>query len=102
MKLDKHRLGDGTDLVLLQLVGQEEGPQIGGGSSTRRKNADRRTAFAASLRKEAAADEVTEAAAEAPAEEAAEDATATAVAEAPEETTPEAPEAEGGEDKAAE
>lgn len=102
VKLDKHRLGDGTDLVLLQLVGQEEGPQIGGGSSTRRKTADRRTAFAASLRKGAAADEVTEAAAEAPAEEPAEDATATAVAEAPEETTTEAPEAEGGEDKAAE
>lgn len=52
IKLDKHRLGDGTDLVLLQLVGQEEGPQIGGGTSNRRKAADRRTAFAASLRKE--------------------------------------------------
>lgn len=52
IKLDKHRLGDGTDLVLLQLVGQEEGPQIGGGTSNRRKAADRRTAFAAGLRKE--------------------------------------------------
>ena len=32
VKLDKHRLGDGTDLVLLQLVGQEDGPQVGGGA----------------------------------------------------------------------
>ena len=36
---------------MLQLVGEEEGPQIGGGTSTRRKQADRRTAYAASLRK---------------------------------------------------
>ena len=64
VKLDKHRLGDGTDLVLLQLVGQEEGPQIGGGTSNRRKAADRRTAFAASIRKEAAAPVAEEAPAE--------------------------------------
>ena len=51
IKLGKHRLGDGTDLVLLQLVGKEEGPQIGGGVSRRRQIADARTAFAASLRK---------------------------------------------------
>ena len=51
IKLDKHRLGDGTDLVLLQLVGKEEGPQIGGGVSRRRQIADARTAFAAGLRK---------------------------------------------------
>ena len=104
IKLDKHRLGDGTDLVLLQLVGQEEGPQIGGGTSNRRKAADKRTAFAAGLRKDSpAAGE---------AEEADASATATAVAEeeapeaevAPEETaedTAAAPETEsdGGEDK---
>lgn len=47
VKLDKHRLGDGTDLVLLQLVGREDGPQVGGGTSSRRKQADKRTAFAA-------------------------------------------------------
>ncbi len=87
VKLDKHRLGDGTDLVLLELVGQEEGPQIGGGTSNRRKAADRRTAFAASIRKEAAAP----VAEEAPAEE---DDTATAVAEPVEEPAAEAPEAE--------
>jgi large subunit ribosomal protein L17 len=49
IKLDKHRLGDGTDLVLLQLVGREDGPQIGGGGSKRRKSADKRTAFAEGL-----------------------------------------------------
>ena len=52
IKLGKHRLGDGTDLVLLQLVGKEEGPQIGGGVSKRRQIADARTAFAAGLRKD--------------------------------------------------
>ena len=78
IKLDKHRLGDGTDLVLLQLVGQEEGPQVGSGTSRRRQTADARTAYAASLRKEAGgatavADDASEEAApadEAPAEEA--------------------------------
>ena len=49
VKLDKHRLGDGTDLVLLQLVGREDGPQIGGSGSKRRKAADKRTAFAEGL-----------------------------------------------------
>ena len=86
VKLDKHRLGDGTDLVLLELVGQEEGPQIGGGTSNRRKAADRRTAFAASIRKDAAAAETEEAPAD-------EEDTATAVAEPVEEPAAEAPEA---------
>ncbi len=31
VKLGKHRLGDGTDLVSSQLVGREDGPQVGGG-----------------------------------------------------------------------
>lgn len=56
IKLGKHRLGDGSDLVLLQLVGKEEGPQIRGGRSRRREQADNRTAYAAKLRKGAAAD----------------------------------------------
>jgi hypothetical protein len=38
--------------VILQLVGREDGPQIGGGTSVRRQRADKRTAFAASLRKD--------------------------------------------------
>ena len=53
VKLGKHRLGDGTDLVLLQLVGVEEGPQVGGGTSGRRRRADHRTVYAAGLRKRA-------------------------------------------------
>jgi len=49
VKLDKHRLGDGTDLVLLQLVGREDGPQVGGGASSRRRKANKRTTLAAQL-----------------------------------------------------
>ncbi|MSR28910.1 MAG: 50S ribosomal protein L17 [Phycisphaerales bacterium] len=55
IKLDRRRLGDAADLVVLQLVGREGGSQVSGGSSGRRKGADRRTAFAAKLRKSAAA-----------------------------------------------
>jgi large subunit ribosomal protein L17 len=53
VKLGKHRLGDGADVVLLQLVGKEEGPELGGGVSRRREQANRRTAFAAKVRKAA-------------------------------------------------
>lgn len=73
VKTGRHRLGDGTDLVILQLVGVEEGPEIGGGRSHRREQADRRTDFAAKLRKAGGGD------------------SAAAVAE-PEETAPAAPE----------
>lgn len=73
VKLGRHRLGDGTDLVMLQLVGREEGPQIGGGKSRRRAAADNRTAFAAKLRKASASDaKAATAVAEAPAAETAE------------------------------
>jgi large subunit ribosomal protein L17 len=91
IKLDKHRLGDGTDLVLLQLVGHEEGPQVGSGTSRRRQTADNRTAFAASLRKDGGA---ATAVAEEPAPE----------AEAPEAEAPEAeaPEADSSEEKSSE
>lgn len=54
VKLGKHRLGDATDLVLLQLVGKEAGSNVSGNRSTRRVTADRRTAYAAKLRKSAA------------------------------------------------
>lgn len=50
----RHRLGDGTDIVILQLVGEEDGPEIGGGVSTRRQRANNRAAFAARLRKDGA------------------------------------------------
>jgi large subunit ribosomal protein L17 len=55
VKLDKRRLGDATDLVVLQLVGGEEGPQVKGRKSTRRTGADKRTAFAKKAREKAAA-----------------------------------------------
>ena len=73
----RHRLGDGADLVILQLVGEEGGAEIGGGVSGRRRQADKRTAFAeglqqnrggAAVAEEAPVEEVT---AEAPVEEAA-------------------------------
>lgn len=44
-KLGKHRIGDGGELVVLQFVGGEEGPEIGGRRSGRRATADRRTAY---------------------------------------------------------
>jgi large subunit ribosomal protein L17 len=84
VKTGRHRLGDGSDLVLLQLVGVEEGPEVGGGTSGRRRQADRRTAYAANLRKGAAAKEEAEKA-------------ATAVEESPEpEPDAETPETEAG------
>lgn len=55
VKLDKRRLGDATDLVILQLVGNDEGPQVKGRKSTRRSNADKRTAFAKKAKEKAAA-----------------------------------------------
>ncbi len=55
VKLGKWRIGDASPLVLIQFVGAEEGPEIGGKVSTRRRIADKRTAYAAKLRKEAPA-----------------------------------------------
>lgn len=55
VKLGRHRVGDAAELVLIQFVGNEEGPEIGGKPSTRRRQADRRTAYAAKVRKAAAA-----------------------------------------------
>lgn len=54
VKLGRHRLGDAAELCVIQFVGNEEGPEIGGRPSTRRRQADRRTAFAAKLRKDGA------------------------------------------------
>lgn len=50
VRLAKHRIGDGTDLVVLQLVGDDE-KHSHSSKSSRRAQADRRTAFAAKLRK---------------------------------------------------
>ena len=94
VKLGRSRLGDGTDLVLLQLVGAEDGPEIGGGLSGRRRQADKRTAYAARFKRAKAESEP----------RAAESATATAVAEPAGEPSAEATETEstepGAEDKA--
>jgi large subunit ribosomal protein L17 len=56
VKLGKHRIGDAAELVVLQFCGAEDGPEISGKPSTRRKQADKRTAFAAKLRKDAKKD----------------------------------------------
>lgn len=52
IKLGYRRLGDAGNVVVIQFVGAEEGPEIGGRPSGRRRQADKRTAFAAKLRKE--------------------------------------------------
>lgn len=54
VKLQKARIGDGGEICLIQFVGAEDGPEIGGRPSTRRRQADRRTAFAAKVRKASA------------------------------------------------
>lgn len=46
IKTAKHRIGDAADLVILQLVGEESGPEIGSYHSARRSKGDRRRAFA--------------------------------------------------------
>ena len=51
IKLDQRRKGDGGELCVLQFVGDEDGPEIGGRLSVRRRTADGRTEFAAKLRK---------------------------------------------------
>lgn len=79
VKLGEHRLGDGADLVLMQFVGHEDGPEIGGTGSARRRKASRRAEFASKLRKGAGAATTQATRAEAPAEEPG--GTATAVAE---------------------
>ena len=49
VKLGNRRLGDGTDLVMLELVGREEGSQVSGSGSRRRRIAQGRTAYASQL-----------------------------------------------------
>jgi large subunit ribosomal protein L17 len=103
IKTGRHRLGDGADIVILQLCGFEEGPEIGGGEPTRRARANKRAAFAAKLRKGAAPEESEKPAEEAAADEAAVDAaadeTATAVAEPAADAPAEEPAAETDETK---
>ncbi len=51
VKLGRKRIGDAGELCVLQLCGNEEGAEFGGQVSTRRRNADKRTAYYAKLRK---------------------------------------------------
>ena len=53
VKLGRRRIGDAAEVCVIQFVGAEEGPEIGGRPSGRRRQADKRTAFAAKLRKDA-------------------------------------------------
>ncbi len=95
IKLAKHRIGDGADLCVLQLVGSEEGPQVAGQFSRRREQANKRMERAAALRKGGKSQGAKpEAAAEQAPEESSD--TATAVAE------PEAPEGGSADEKKAE
>lgn len=55
VKLGYHRLGDAGELCVIQFCGAEEGPEISGSPSGRRRQADKRTAYAAKLRKDAPA-----------------------------------------------
>lgn len=57
VRVGRRRLGDAGEICVIQFVGAEEGPEIGGNLSTRRRTADRRTAYAAEVRKGFAAAE---------------------------------------------
>lgn len=52
IKLGRHRIGDGADLCVLQLISEEDtGPQVAGKYSRRRNKANHRMEVAAKLRK---------------------------------------------------
>ena len=57
IKLAEHRIGDGGDVVLLQLLSEENAPKgtARKGAGLRRKRQEKRTQFAAKARKETAA-----------------------------------------------
>ncbi|MEM9018965.1 MAG: 50S ribosomal protein L17 [Planctomycetota bacterium] len=103
IRLGKHRIGDGSDLCVLQLVtGEETGPQLAG-KRTRRAKSNKRMEFAAKLAKgESAEDEAASAVAEpeeetaeAPAEEAAAEESPAEDAEASAEDSEEAEKKDG-------
>ena len=101
IKIGKHRLGDGTDLVILQLVGEEEGPQIGGGESRRRTQKQRRRDFAAKVLASTATDAPAQEGSEAPVDEAPGEVTETEATEAEvTETGTDTPEVEASSDDA--
>ena len=49
VRLGLRRIGDQGEICVIQFVGAEDGPEIGGNPSQRRKAADKRTAFAEKL-----------------------------------------------------
>ena len=49
IKLGRHRLGDAGEICVIQFCGAEDGPEVSGEPSGRRRQADRRTAFAEKL-----------------------------------------------------
>jgi len=53
VRIGTRRLGDASELCILQLVGDEDGPEIRGQKGTRRKQADRRAEFASKVLKPA-------------------------------------------------
>jgi len=92
IKLGTHRIGDGGDLVVLQLISEDDdGPSVSGSYSRRREKANRRMEFAAELRKQRSATAKT---ASDETKQAGETATATATAEADDESATEEPVAE--------
>ena len=52
IRLGKRRIGDASELCVIQLVGDEDGPEIRGQKGNRRKAADRRAAFASKVLKD--------------------------------------------------
>lgn len=50
IKLGRHRLGDAGEICVIQFCGAEEGPEVSGEPSGRRRQADKREAFAEKLR----------------------------------------------------
>ncbi len=88
VRTGERRLGDAADVVILQLVGREDGPQIGGSESPRRSKASKRADFAAKLAAGwGGAAVAEEEASESPAEEApAEEAEVSEESSAPEES----------------
>ncbi len=73
VRIGYHRLGDATEMCVIQFVGAEEGPEIGGNPSRRRRQADKRAARNAELRKGRGGDKAEAATATAEPEATAED-----------------------------
>ncbi|MEO1007148.1 MAG: bL17 family ribosomal protein [Planctomycetota bacterium] len=84
IRIGYHRLGDATEMCVIQFVGAEEGPEIGGNPSRRRRQADKRAAYNAQLRKARGGDER---------------AAATVAEDAPEPTEPASDESNSSEEK---